>query len=88
MVFPPLPAVRALTIAGFVLLTLAACGRRGGLEAPGAQAVGGAATTAEPEEERRQAGSSLATPVPADRARSARRSITVPNQPFILDPLL
>lgn len=92
MLFPPSPAGRTVLLAGLLLLTVAACGRRGGLEAPGAQAVGGApaaaGTAVEPDEERRSAGSGLGSPVSGERGRSARRSYTVPKDPFILDPLL
>jgi predicted small lipoprotein YifL len=91
MPFPFPPAGRAVLLAGALALALSACGRRGPLEPPGAQAAGAApaaaGTTVEPEEERRQAGATIGSPAPGGR-NAVRRGFTVPQQPFILDPLL
>ncbi len=76
---------RAVLVAGLVILGLAACGRRGALEAPpdpsAAQAQQGASTAAGSE-------GTLPSPVGTPRPASARRGYTIPNKPFILDPLL
>jgi predicted small lipoprotein YifL len=90
MLFPFPPAARAFLLAGALVAALSACGRRGPLEPPGAQAVGAsvpAGTTVEPEEERRRAGATIGSPAPGGR-NPVRRGFTVPQQPFILDPLL
>ena len=90
MPIPIPPAGRVVLLAGVLVLALSACGRRGPLEAPAAQVVGAPApsgTTVEPEEERRQAGATIVSPAPGGR-NPVRRGFTVPQQPFILDPLL
>jgi predicted small lipoprotein YifL len=84
---------RALAIAGLIVLALAACGRRGAPEAPLTAAEAAAqqqrqtqqAASADDEEE--FGGARVATPLPsAPRRRS--RAYTIPQEPFILDPLL
>jgi predicted small lipoprotein YifL len=84
-------ACRLLLVSGLVICALAACGRRGGLEAPPdpadtaqpARQVQG--QTIDDEEELRN--EVVATPAPTPPRRRAR-DYTVPKQPFILDPLL
>jgi predicted small lipoprotein YifL len=90
-------AGRTLVLAAAVALALAACGRRGPPEAPPDASVPQQRTTAvgpgptgagvdtvdDGEEE------VVATPVPTPRpARNGRRGYTIPQDPFILDPLL
>lgn len=75
---------RAVLIAGLLAIGLSACGRRGALEPPpgpsAPQARQGTASE----------GSGQATlPSPVGTPRSApNRGYTIPNKPFILDPLL
>ena len=91
----PFPlAGRALLIAGVIALSLAACGRRGAPEAP----LTAAELAAQQQGQQRQAAAAAAdaddelgsatvrTPVPTTRRRS--RAYTIPQEPFILDPLL
>ena len=89
----PFPlAGRALLIAGLIALSLAACGRRGAPEAP----LTAAELAAQQQGQQRQAASAgdddelgnatVRTPVPTTRRRS--RAYTIPQEPFILDPLL
>ena len=72
---------RSVMVAGLLVLGLSACGRRGALEPPpdrSAPAAQEQATTANP-----------TLPSPVGTPRSApRQGYTVPNKPFILDPLL
>ena len=87
-------AGRALVIAGLIVLSLAACGRRGAPEAP----LTAAELAAQQQGQQRQAAAAAAdaddelgnatvrTPVPTTRRRS--RAYTIPQEPFILDPLL
>jgi predicted small lipoprotein YifL len=88
----PFPG-RTLVIAGLIALSLAACGRRGALEAP----LTPAELAAQQQGQQRQAAAAGAdddelgnatvrTPVPTTRRRS--RAYTIPQEPFILDPLL
>ncbi len=73
---------RTVLIAGLLVLGLSACGRRGALEPPpdaSAQAAETQQTTSD---------ATLPSPVGTPRSSSARRGYTVPNKPFILDPLL
>ena len=81
---PRLLFPRAALVAGIVLLSLSACGRRGALEAPPdpAQAQQGAAATGTPQQ------GTLPSPVGTPRAKNANRGFTIPKTPFILDPLL
>jgi len=69
---PPSSFVRALLLAGAVLAGLQACGRRGALESPEVAAP---------------SPPGQAAPAPAAR-RVSREGHVVPNQTFILDPLL
>jgi len=72
---------RAALVAGLIVLGLSACGRRGSLEPP----PDGSAAAPTQEEAADQA----TLPSPVGTPRSApRRGYTVPNKPFILDPLL
>ena len=72
---------RAVLIAGLLVLGLSACGPRGPLEpppGPSAPAAQEQATAPKP-----------TLPSPVGTPRSApRQGYTVPNKPFILDPLL
>jgi hypothetical protein len=91
---PLLVPGRALIIAGLIVLSLAACGRRGSPEPP----LTAAELAAQQQgQQPRQAGAvddddddvrnaAVMTPVPTPRRRS--RAYTVPKEPFILDPLL
>jgi len=75
---------RAALIAGLLILGLSACGRRGALEPPpdpsAAQAQQGSATEG-------NAPGTLPSPVGTPRSK-ANRGYTIPDKPFILDPLL
>jgi predicted small lipoprotein YifL len=88
---PLLSSGRALLIAGLIVLSLAACGRRGAPEAPLTAAEISAqqrqqqqAAAADDDDEADNA--AVMTPVPTARRRS--RAYTIPTEPFILDPLL
>jgi len=89
---PLLPSGRALLIAGLIVLSLAACGRRGAPEAPltaaelAAQQQGQQRQAAAADDDDDEAGNAVMTPVPTARRRS--RAYTIPKEPFILDPLL
>jgi predicted small lipoprotein YifL len=80
LVFP-----RAVLVAGVLILSLSACGRRGALEAP-----------PDPSAPQSQQGTSAATPaqgtlpspVGTPRAKNVSRGYTIPKSSFILDPLL
>jgi predicted small lipoprotein YifL len=79
------PALRrAVLIAGFLVLGLSACGRRGSLEPPpdpsAAQAQQGTASEGSGQ-------GTLPSPVGTPRSKPDR-GYTIPNKPFILDPLL
>jgi predicted small lipoprotein YifL len=71
---------RVALIAGLAILSLSACGRRGALEPPPDPAAQAATTTMEGQ-------ATLPSPVGTPRSQS-NRGYTVPNKPFILDPLL
>jgi predicted small lipoprotein YifL len=71
---------RVALIAGLAILSLSACGRRGALEPPPDPAAQAATTTTEGQ-------ATLPSPVGTPRSQS-NRGYTVPNKPFILDPLL
>ncbi len=88
---------RTLVIAGLIVLSLAACGRRGAPEAPLTAAELAAQQQSEAQRQQRQAAAAdddddevgnrtIMTPVPTTRRRS--RAYTIPQEPFILDPLL
>ena len=89
---PFLSSGRALLIAGLIVLSLAACGRRGAPEAPltaaelAAQQQGQQRQAAAADDDDDEAGNAVMTPVPTARRRS--RAYTIPKEPFILDPLL
>jgi predicted small lipoprotein YifL len=91
---PAVPPVgRLLLIAGLLALSLAACGRRGALEAPpdataATQQRQVAARQGEDvtDDEGDAEPAPVASPVPTPRKRS--KAITIPKEPFILDPLL
>ncbi|MXQ14753.1 LPS translocon maturation chaperone LptM [Microvirga makkahensis] len=72
---------RAALVAGLIVLGLSACGRRGALEPP----PGSAAAQAQQQEAADQP--TLPSPVGTPRSRDTR-GYTIPNKPFILDPLL
>ena len=91
----PVPG-RAILVAGMLVLTLAACGRRGAPEAPltaaevaaqqqSAQARQQRQAAAAAEDDDEAGGVMLPTPSPT-RRRS--RAYTIPQEPFVLDPLL
>jgi predicted small lipoprotein YifL len=76
-----LSLTRAVLVAGLVALSLSACGRRGALEPP----PSASAPAAQPE----STVSDTALPSPVGTPRSSpRQGYTIPNKPFILDPLL
>jgi predicted small lipoprotein YifL len=83
---------RVLVIAGLIVLSLAACGRRGAPEAPltaaelAAQQQGQQRQATATDDDDDEAGNAVMTPVPTARRRS--RAYTIPKEPFILDPLL
>ncbi len=88
---PLLSSGRALLIAGLIVLSLAACGRRGAPEAP----LTAAEISAQQRQQQQAAAAddddeadnpAVMTPVPTARRRS--RAYTIPTEPFILDPLL
>lgn len=74
---------RAALVAGLLVLGLTACGRRGALEPP----PDASAEAAETQTQVPTSDATLPSPVGTPRA-SARRGYTIPNKPFILDPLL
>jgi len=90
---------RTILVAGLLVLALAACGRRGALEAPpdpsatqkpaakqaAAQPAGQNAGPGQTDEEVEDA--TLPSPVGTPR-RNAKRGYVIPKQPFILDPIL
>ncbi len=76
-----LSLTRTVLVAGLIALSLSACGRRGALEPP----PSASAPAAQPE----SAVSDTALPSPVGTPRSTpRQGYTIPNKPFILDPLL
>jgi len=75
---------RAVLVAGLLVLGLTACGRRGSLEAP----PDPSAAPAETQAEASTSDATLPSPVGTPRSDSPRRGYTIPNKPFILDPLL
>ncbi len=92
----PVPG-RTLLIAGLIVLSLAACGRRGAPEAPLTAAEVAAQQQRQQTQQQRQAAAAddddegvgntaVLTPVPTTRRRS--RAYSIPQEPFILDPLL
>jgi predicted small lipoprotein YifL len=77
-----LPSARLVLVAGALLLSLTACGRRGAPEAPPDPSVQGTQT----EPGTGQAGT-LPSPVGTPK-RSRKQGYAIPNEPFFLDPLL
>jgi predicted small lipoprotein YifL len=75
LVFP-----RIALVAGLAILSVSACGRRGALEPPPDPAAQAATTTTEGQ-------GTLPSPVGTPRSKP-NRGYTIPNKPFILDPLL
>ncbi|MEZ0172210.1 lipoprotein [Microvirga sp. TS319] len=73
---------RTALVAGLIVLGLSACGRRGALEPP----PNGSAT-AQPQQQDAEGQATLPSPVGTPRSKPSR-AYTVPNKPFILDPLL
>jgi predicted small lipoprotein YifL len=73
---------RAALVAGLLLLSLTACGRRGALEPPPDPSAPQAPAQAEAAE-----AGTLPSPVGTPRSKP-NRGYTIPNKPFILDPLL
>jgi predicted small lipoprotein YifL len=73
---------RMVLVAGLVLVSLSACGRRGALEPPPSASAPAAAT-----QQAMGGESTLPSPVGTPRS-SPRQGYTIPNKPFILDPLL
>ncbi len=80
---PSLTFSRTALVAGLLVLGLSACGRRGALEPP----PNASAQGAQAQEESTDADSTLPSPVGTPRATSPQ-GYTIPNKPFILDPLL
>ena len=79
LMVPVLFSSRMVLVAGLLILALAACGRRGALEAPP-----GAATAAQAEAPQQ---GTLPSPVGTAR-RNRPHGFVAPNRPFLLDPLL
>ncbi len=76
-----LPFTRTVLVAGLLVLSLSACGRRGALEPP----PDPSAPQAQQQAPEGQA--TLPSPVGTPRSR-ARQGYDIPTKPFILDPLL
>jgi predicted small lipoprotein YifL len=95
-----LPLPRAVMVAGLIVLTLAACGRRGALEAPPdpsaaqkpaakqAAAQPGSQATGPGQTDEEEADSTVPSPVGTPRRSNAKRGYVIPKEPFILDPIL
>jgi predicted small lipoprotein YifL len=76
---------RAVLVAGLLVLGLTACGRRGALEPP----PDASAQAAETQTQVPASDATLPSPVGTPRSSSrASQGYTIPNKPFILDPLL
>lgn len=73
---------RAVLVAGLLVLGLTACGRRGALEPPPDASAQAAET-----QQSKVSDATLPSPVGTPRS-SPRQGYTIPNKPFILDPLL
>ncbi|MBD2749281.1 hypothetical protein IC232_21610 [Microvirga sp. BT688] len=78
-----LSLARTVLVAGLVIVSLSACGRRGALEPP----PSASAATVETQQQTAAGESTLPSPVGTPRS-SPRRGYTIPDKPFILDPLL
>ncbi|MGO4706092.1 lipoprotein [Microvirga sp. 2MCAF38] len=85
---PDLPFLRAALVAGALVLTLTACGRRGAPEAPpDPSAPKAQQTTTESSDEDDTNDSVLPSPVGTPR-KNPKRGFTIPKSQFILDPIL
>jgi predicted small lipoprotein YifL len=73
---------RAVLVAGLLVLGLTACGRRGALEPPP-----DASAQAETQTQTPTSDATLPSPVGTPRSKPSQ-GYTIPNKPFILDPLL
>ena len=83
LVTRPSPSLlRALLLGVGLTAALGACGRRGPLEAP---PPGRALPASEAAREQDQGPSTIS---PVGRPRGNRQPITVPKEPFLLDPIL
>lgn len=89
----------AFFLLGLVALVVAGCGRAGPLEAPPRQ--GAQTSQAQAATERTAVSSSgqdnsdfgtdddmMPSPLPTPQKREPKRGLTIPNRPFLLDPLL
>jgi predicted small lipoprotein YifL len=74
---------RAVLVCGLLVLGLTACGRRGALEPP----PDASAQAAETQAQTPTSDATLPSPVGTPRSQPSR-GYTIPNKPFILDPLL
>jgi predicted small lipoprotein YifL len=80
--------VRLALIAGGLSLALAACGRRGALEAPPTASVAQNGQPAAPQAEADDDEDGAAVMPGQTQAKKRTRAYNVPNRPFVLDPLL
>jgi predicted small lipoprotein YifL len=80
---PSLSLVRIALVAGALVLSLSACGRRGALEPP----PDASAQATETQTQTPTSDATLPSPVGTPRSQP-NRGYTIPNKPFILDPLL
>ncbi|MBB4038387.1 putative small lipoprotein YifL [Microvirga flocculans] len=74
---------RVILVAGLLALSLTACGRRGALEPP----PNASAQGAQGGQEETLNDATLPSPVGTPRSKPSQ-GYTIPNKPFILDPLL
>lgn len=74
---------RTVLVCGLLVLGLTACGRRGALEPP----PDASAQAAETQTQTSTSDATLPSPVGTPRSQTSR-GYTIPNKPFILDPLL
>jgi predicted small lipoprotein YifL len=74
---------RTVLVCGLLVLGLTACGRRGALEPP----PDASAQASETQTQAPTSDTTLPSPVGTPRSQ-ASRGYTIPNKPFILDPLL
>lgn len=75
---------RTALVAGLLVLSLSACGRRGALEPPPDPS---APKTQQGSTDQAEGQATLPSPVGTPRSK-AKRGYTIPDKPFILDPLL
>jgi predicted small lipoprotein YifL len=76
-----LPLPRLVVATSLVALSLAACGRRGALEAPPDPNAPAAEQSAAP-------AGTLPSPVATPQGSNQKRGLVIPKDRFILDPLL